>query len=126
MAKRLTIGERVRAARLDAGIISVPQLAQRILQLYGKTIGESTIRDIENDKSHNPGIKTVEYIAKGIGLDPLEVINLGLDDPPETDREYTATQFAHLARIYKKVNKANKPVANQLVKMLIEQMERWR
>lgn len=126
MAKRQTIGQRVQDARLKAGITSVPQLTQRILDLYGKDVGASTVRDIEKDATPNPGIKTVEYIAKGVGLDPLEVIGLALDDPPESDRDYTDTQFAQLSKVYKKVNKENKPFADQLVQMLVEQMDRWR
>lgn len=116
----------MRAARLEAGIDSVPQLTQRILDMCGQTVGRSTVRDIENDKTPNPGIKTLEYIAKGVQLDPLALISLGLDDPPELDRAYSETQFAQLARAYKKVKKENRPFADQLVRMLIEQMDRWR
>jgi transcriptional regulator with XRE-family HTH domain len=125
MAKRQTIGQRLRQAREQAGL-SVPQLVQRIRELHGKDVGASTVRDAENDKTPNPGIKTIECIAKGVQLDPMEIIGLALENPPESEPGYSETQFAQLARVYKKVSKENRPVADQLVKMLIEQMERWR
>lgn len=126
MPKRQTIGERVRAARLEAGIDSIPQLTQRILDTCGQTVGQSTVRDIESDSTPNPGIKTLEHVARGVGLDPLELISLGLDDPPELDRGYSETQFAQLARTYKKVNKEKRPFADMLVRMVIEQIDRLR
>lgn len=125
MAKRDSIGKRLKTAREALGL-SVPQLREKIKQDHRAEVGNSTIRDIEGDKSPNPGFKTLEFVALGVGLDPLEVIALGLDDPPELEPGYTESQFAQLSRVYKKVGKENKPFADELVKMLIEKMERWR
>jgi transcriptional regulator with XRE-family HTH domain len=125
MAKRESIGERLKTARLDQAM-SVPQLRAKILQDHQAEIGESTIRDIEKDKTPNPGLKTLEFIALGVGLDPLELMSLGLDDPPQLEQGYTESQFAQLGRIYKKVRKDKRPFADELMKMLIEKMERWR
>jgi transcriptional regulator with XRE-family HTH domain len=125
MAKRETIGKRLNTARLNLGL-SVPQLVQKISEDHRFPIGASTIRDIEADKTPNPGFKTLEFIALGVGLDPLEVIGLGLDDPPELEPGYTESQLAQLWRVYKTVNKNYRSVADELVKMLIEKMERWR
>lgn len=125
MKKVDTIGRRLKTARLELEM-SVPQLRAKIKQDHHAEVGESTIRDIENDKTPNPGFKTLEFIALGVGLDPLEVISLGLDDPPEMERGFTESQFAQLARTYKKVGKDHKFCADELVKMLIEKMERWR
>ena len=82
--------------------MSVPHLRAKIIQDHGAEIGESTIRDIESDKSPNPGFKTLEFIALGVGLDPLDVISLGLEDPPEMERGFTESQFAQLSRTYTK------------------------
>lgn len=125
MAKRDSIGKRLKTAREALGL-SVPQLREKIKQDHRAEVGNSTIRDIEGDKSPNPGFKTLELVALGVGLDPLEVIALGLDDPPELEPGYTESQFAQLSKVYKKVGKENKPFADELVKMLIEKMERWR
>lgn len=125
MAKRETIGQRLKTARLDLGL-SVPQLREKIFRDHRAPVGESTIRDIENDKTPNPGFKTLEFISLGVGLDPREVISLGLDDPPELDTGYKETQFAQLARIYGTVKKTERPFIDDLIKILIEQMERRR
>jgi hypothetical protein len=63
---------------------------------------------------------------RGVGLDPLEVIGLGLNDPPELEQGYTESQFAQLGRIYKKVRKDKRPFADEFIRMLIQTMERWR
>jgi transcriptional regulator with XRE-family HTH domain len=125
MAKRESIGERLNRARLELEM-SVPQLRGKILRDHRFEVGESTIRDVEADRTPNPGRKTIEFIALGVGLDPLEVFALGLDDRPEMEAGYTETQFAQLARVYKKVGKEYRPIADEFVKMLIEKMERWR
>jgi transcriptional regulator with XRE-family HTH domain len=125
LAKRASIGKRLKTARLDLGM-SVPQLREKIFRDHRAEIGESTIRDIENDKTPNPGFKTLEFIALGVKLDPLEVIGLGLDDPPELEPGYKESQFAQAARIYGTVKKTEKPFIDDLIKILIEQMERRR
>lgn len=125
MAKQESIGARLNRARLELGM-SVPQLREKIFRDHRFELGESTIRDVEGDRTPNPGRKTIEFIALGVGLDPLEVFAIGLDDPPELEAGYTETQFAQLARVYKKVGKEYRPVADELVKMLIEKMGRWR
>lgn len=122
--KRPTIGQRLKTARLESKC-TVLQLVQRILADNGEAVSVSTVRGIENDSTPNPGIKTIEAIAKGVRLDPMEVISLGFDEPPETESGYSNSQFAQLAGTYKKIKKENKPVADQLIKILMEQMERW-
>lgn len=125
MPKRETIGKRLKAARLELGM-SVPQLREKIKQDHRAEVGESTIRGIEGDGTPNPGFKTLEFIALGVGLDPMEVIALGLDDPPELEQGYTDSQFAQLGRAYKSVRKDKKPFADELIKMLTERIEGWR
>jgi transcriptional regulator with XRE-family HTH domain len=125
MTQRETIGKRLQRARKEQGM-SVPRLVKKISEDHRFEVGESTIRDIEKDKTPNPGFKTLEFIALGVGLDPLEVIGLGLDDPPELEQGYTESQFAQLGRIYKKVRKDKRPFADEFIRMLIQTMERWR
>lgn len=125
MAKQKSIGKRLKTARLGLGL-SVPGLREKILRDHRFEVGESTVRDIEGDKTPNPGRKTIEFIALGVGLDPLEVFAMGLDDPPELEAGYTESQLAQLWRVYKTVNKTQRPFADELIKMLIEKMERWR
>lgn len=125
MEKRETMGEFLKKARLKARR-TPKQLRERILAFYGAEAGESTIRDIENSATPNPGIKTVEYIARANGLDPLQVIALHLDNPPELKPGYTATQFAQLSDVYKRVRKDKKVFADELVRILIENLEQYR
>ena len=125
MSRRETIGQRVKRARLDLRI-SVPQLVEKIRRDHRVEVGETTIRDIERDRSPNPGLKTIEFVALGVGLDPLEVMILGLHDPPEMEPGFTESQFAQLGRVYKQVRKDKRPFADEFIEMLIERMERWR
>lgn len=125
MAKRDSIGKRLKTARLNLGM-SVPELRRKILDDHRAEIGASTIRDIEGDKTPNPGFKTLEFIALGVGLDPLEVMSLGLDDPPELEAGFSETQFGQMARVYKTVAKAEKSFVDNLIKMVIAEMERRR
>ena len=125
MAKRESLGKRLYEARKALGL-TARDLSEKIKQDYRVDCGETTIRYIEQGKTSNPGIKTIEFHALGVGLDPLEVIALALDEPPPTDPGFTESQFALLARAYKQVSKNQKPVADELVKMLIEKFERWR
>lgn len=125
MAKRESIGKRLNRARLDLGM-SVPQLREKIFQDHRAEVGESTIRDIEKDKTPNPGFKTVEFISLGVGLDPLEVLSLGLDDPPEIDPGFKESQFAQLWKNYKKLDKEQKAFVDDYISTVIEKVNRWR
>lgn len=125
MGKRETIGKVLNKARLELGM-SVPQLQEKILQDHRAEIGQTTIRDLEKDKTPNPGVKTIEFVALGVGLDPMEVMALALDDPPEQDSGFTETQFGQLHRLYKKVEKDERPFIDEMIKMLREQMEKRR
>lgn len=122
MAKRETMGKRLHRARMDLGM-SVPQLREKIFQNHRAEIGESTIRDIEKDRTPNPGFKTLEFIALGVGLDPLEVIGMGLDDPPEFESGFKESQFAQLWKKYLKTAKDRRPFADDYIKMLIKLLD---
>jgi transcriptional regulator with XRE-family HTH domain len=122
MTRRETIGQRLKRVREEQGL-SYAKLVRKILKDHGEVIGASTIRSIEEDVPPNPGIKTLELIALGLGLDPLEVISWGLKDPPELESD---SQFARLGTAYKKVQNNKKTIADEFIKMLTEQMERWR
>jgi transcriptional regulator with XRE-family HTH domain len=125
MAKRETIGKRLNSARLELGM-SVPQLRKKIDEDHRAEIGESTIRDIEKDKTPNPGFKTIEFIALGVGLDPLEVIGLGLDDPPEMEQGFKASQFAQLWKSYSKLDKEQRAFVDDYIETLILKIDKWR
>lgn len=124
MAKRTTIGERLYHARERAGL-SVPQLVQRIREVHGRDVGASTVRDIENDKTPNPGIKTVEAMSLGVQLDVLETISLALDNSPEFEKGFKASQFGRLWNGYSKLNKERRTFADEYIQMLIDRIARW-
>jgi transcriptional regulator with XRE-family HTH domain len=109
---------------LDQGL-SVRQLRAKISEEHSADVSESSILGIEKDRTPNPGFKTIEYIALGVGLDPLEVISLGLDDPPELEHGFKESQFAQMWRAYKQIGKEQKPFADELIKMVRERLSRW-
>lgn len=124
MAKRETIGARLKRAREQAGM-SVPQLVQTIRDVHNRDVGESTVRDAENDKTPNPGIKTVEAMALGLRLDVLETISLGLDSSPEFDKGFKASQFGRLWSSYSTLNKRRRDFADEYIQMLIDRIAHW-
>jgi transcriptional regulator with XRE-family HTH domain len=125
MARRESIGKTLKSARLAMGL-SVPELQEKIKREHRYELSVSVIRDIESERSPNPGFKTVAFIALGLGLNPLEVINLGLNDPAETDPGYHESYFVYLHRLYRKVQEDRRPFADELLKMVGEKLERWR
>lgn len=106
--------------------MTVPDLVRKIKTDHGKKIGASTVRDIEKDKSRNPGIKTVEFIALGLGLDPLEVVGLALNNPVEMEPGYKVSQVAQLWKTYSQVAKDRRPFADDYLQTLIEKFADWR
>lgn len=125
MPKRETVGSRLYKRRMELGL-SLTQLRDKILQDFRFETGQSTIRVIENDKVPNPGIKTVEFLALGVGLDPMEVIGLALDDSPEVESGYKESQFARLYQSYKKLNREQRAFIDESVEMLISKIDKWR
>lgn len=125
MAKRETIGKRLKRERLKLEL-TVPDLRAKIKRDHRFEIGESTIRDLEKDKSPNPGFKTIEFVSLGLGLDPLEVISLGLDDPPELESGFTQSQIAQFWKKYSKLDKDRQSFYDENFKMLIERLDRER
>ncbi len=126
MAKRETIGTRLRKAREELGL-NVPQLREKILTDYRAEVGESTIRGIEKDSTPNPGIKTIEFMALGVGLDPLEVIGLGLGDPPELKAGFKISQIARFWEKYSAIDDSSeRAFYDRQIRMLIDEIERWR
>lgn len=125
MAKRETIGNRLKTARLALGM-TVPELRRKIERNHRAEIGESTIRDIESDKIPNSGRKTIEFIALGVELDPLEVLALGLDDPPELEPGFKQSQFGQLWKAYSRLSKDERAVPDEFVQMLIDRINKRR
>ena len=122
--RKQTIGKRLKTAREALGL-SVPQLREKIFQDHRFEIGESTIRDLEKDKAPNPGFKTVEFVALGVGQDPLDVIGLGLDDPPEQEPGFKETQFARMWKKYKRLAKEQRAFVDDYIETLNEKIDRW-
>lgn len=121
---RETIGQRLKRARGNMGLTAL-QVARRAARNGDhKGLGETTVLEYEKDKFPNPGLKTVERIALGLGLDPLEVISLGLDNPPGPQDDFKASPFAHLWRNYQRLSKERRAFWDELIKMLTDKMNR--
>lgn len=124
MAKRKTLGKRLYEARQGLGL-TARELSEKIKQEYRQDCGETTVRYIEQDKTANPGIKTIEFIALGVGLDPLEAISMLLEESPETEKGYKESQFARAWEKYKKLNEKERAFIDGYVEMLITKIDSW-
>lgn len=105
--------------------MSVAQLQEKIHRLYRADVGETTIRYIERGKTLNPGYKTVEFIALGLGLDPLQILSMGLEDAVITEKP-TDARLAHLWKLYVEIKAEHRPFADDWIKMMTEKFEEWR
>jgi len=114
-----TIGQRLKRARGNLGLTAL-QVAER------SGLGETTILDYEKDKFPNPGIKTVESLALAVRLDPLELISLGLEESPEMDNGFKASQFGRLWKRYQYLKGERRTFVDELLKMLNDKIDRWR
>lgn len=119
------MGKRLKRARLEAGM-SVAQLQEKIYRLYRAEIGETTIRYIEREKTLNPGYKTVEFISLGLGLDPIQILRMGLEDVEDITERPTDARLAHLWKLYAEIKAERRPFADEWIKMMTEKFEEWR
>ena len=125
MAKRNRMGRFIKDTRESLGL-NEAQLQERVFRKHRIKIGEQTIRNIEFGMTANPGIKTVEACALGLGLDPLKVISLALRDPPQSKPGYTQSEIAQIWESYSRVRRDKKSTADQLITILREKMDEWR
>jgi transcriptional regulator with XRE-family HTH domain len=124
MARRKKMGKRLEEARNTLGL-SLDGLAEKIKRETGEDVGTSTIRGTELDRFPNPGIKTIEWICRGVELPPLEVLALHLDEPPpETKQRFTKSRFAVLSEVYESLPPARKVWFDDYIDMLIERMRK--
>lgn len=124
MVRRKTMGKRLEEARL-ALRMSLKDVQERISRDFRSDIGETTIRMTEKDRFPNPGIKTIELIARAVDLPPLEVIALHLDEPPPTNEEaFERSRFGQMYRLYKEKSPARKAWYDEHLDMLLDKMKR--
>lgn len=124
MVRRKTMGSRLREAREALGM-SRKDVQERIAKEFGVEIGETTIAQTEKGGAPNPGIKTVELIARAVYLDPLEVIAIHLDEPPpEHPEAFSRSRFAQLWKIYTQMSPARQAWYDEYLEMLIEKMKK--
>ncbi len=124
MVRRQKAGQRIRETRQAQGL-SLKALAEKIREEFRYEIGESTIRVTEQDEFSNPGIKTIEMIARGLGLPPLEIIAQYLDDPPpETTERFSRSRLAVLADVYEVLPARRKVWFDDFIEMLIDRMRK--
>jgi transcriptional regulator with XRE-family HTH domain len=124
MVRRKTMGKRLEEARL-ALRMSLKDVQERIAEEFRSEIGETTIRAAEKDRFPNPGIKTIELIAKAVDLPPLEVIALHLDEPsPSSEEAFERSRFGQLYRLYKEKSPARKAFYDEHLDMLLEKMKK--
>lgn len=123
MVRRKTLGQRLRAER-EAQDLSLDDLVERIAKIGGNA-SETTIRSIEKGVTLNPGVKTIEEIALGLNLPPLEVMEWALSDPPpEKTQRYSESHFAIAAQLYESSPPGRKLIYDEILDMLIERMRK--
>lgn len=116
------MGETLREARLAQGL-SIQALADKIREKFKTEIGTSTIRQTEKGLADNPGIKTIELICRGLDLSVLEILALGLEDPPPEQRQrFSQSRFAIMAEMYEASPPERKILYDEYLEMLIERM----
>jgi transcriptional regulator with XRE-family HTH domain len=122
MPRRKTMGETLKEARLSLNM-SMADVQQRIEKEFKSTIGETTIREAERDRFPNPGIKTIELIARALYLDPLDVIALALDNPPaERIEAFEKSRFGQMREIHSRLKPARQAWYDEWFDVLIERM----
>lgn len=112
------MGARLREVRLEQGL-STTDLSKKIHRDYGRRTSHSTILILEN-RDVDSGFKTVESVALGLGLDPLEVLALGMEETPKPEG-----LIKQLAEAYRQVREDKKPIADKFLDMLHVQMEKF-
>jgi transcriptional regulator with XRE-family HTH domain len=126
MVKRETMGQRLRRARQEFGL-SQAQLREKIANELGEDIGETTIREIERDRPPNPGIRTIELLARGVELPPLEVIALGLkvelqEAAGKAEREFNRGRFMRLWKLYQQAAARERKLVDEVLQMLSDRL----
>lgn len=118
------MGETLKEARLALNM-SLADVQERIENEFNSTIGETTIREAERDRFPNPGIKTIELIARAVYLDPLDVIALGLEKPPEDRREALEnSRIGQMFQIHSRLKPSRRAWYDELFDLLIEKMQK--
>ena len=121
MAEEETMGSRIRRAREELGL-SVLALRDKIQLEFRAEIGETTLRELERDKPPNPGIKTVEMVARGLGLRPLDLIALALDEDMEDaaaklDLDFSKTRFIWFWKAYQNSSSRKRAMVDAMLQM---------
>lgn len=118
MVRRKTMGQVLKEARLKLGM-SMKDVVDKINEDFDTKIGETTIRLTELDEYENPGIKTVEMIAKAVELSPLDVIAMKLEEPPIAEGEaFKKSRIALLWEFYEPLPAARKHLYDEMIEMI--------
>lgn len=91
-------------------------IERRALQ-RGRRIDASTMNSLL--RIANPGVKTIEAFALAYDEDPLELMRLALDDPPEGN-DLMSSPFYRLWTLYQKVADKHLDAVNERIDELEE------
>lgn len=124
MVRRKIKGAALREMRMKAGL-SIESLSGVIAEKGLGDIAPSTIRSIETGITTNPGVKTLEQIAKGLDQSPEQIILMWLEDPPpEATQRFSRSRFAALSDVYEALPPGRKVWFDDLIDMVIERMRK--
>lgn len=124
MVKPETVGQYLERVRRGQGL-SLNDLER----LIKGEVSSSNISKVERDVSGNPGVKTIEAIARGLGLQPLDVIGRFLERELEitagkTERGFSKSRLMRLWKLYAGASPQMKTLVDEIVQMLIDRLSR--
>jgi len=76
-------------------------------------VSKANISNIENGKNTNPGVETVDKLAK-----PLKIFKEDLEETPRGRTPYRSKINPSLQHFVEKMEKAGRPVSDEMVKSL--------
>lgn len=118
------MGTVLREAREAQGL-TLKALARKIRTIHRAEIGTTTIRQVEQEIVPNPGLKTIELICRGLELPPLEILALGLDDPPpENMQRFSQSRLAALSEVYEALPPQRKVLWDEVLDMVFDRMRK--
>lgn len=136
MEDRETMGQRIKRRRKELKL-EREDVAARATELIksvkpdDKGISESSVRDLERDQYFNPGFKAVEFVARALQMQPLELMAHGLSpefaaaDEEGTKQVQDRSRFNRLRKLYNETqSKRVRALVEDVLQMLIDRLEK--
>lgn len=124
MPRRLTAKDVLARKMREAGGITPPEISRRAAA-KGYSVSPTAIKEILKGNTTNPGLVTLEAVAAGMDLSPIEFIAEMLGDRTE-DVNFKASRFAVAAELFKLLTPTQQLKADPHIEGLLFQLQRIR